>query len=331
MTSQWSLDRKWFWDGRRWHDAISPDANFRYNGAAGEPWTGGPAGAEPPPPAGALPHSAHDHPRADVFRIGADSVRLYLKHIVGLFVVALPAVGFLGFILVGADLGAGLAEHLTPFTSVPAGAQPPPAAAGADLLTRMGVVAGIFAVAAALVVPLGIGALCAAAASALEGEPYEMEECYRLAAGRYLHLLGATAAIVLSPIVVLAGLVGLALLTGFRFIFLGQLLNALALRIALAPVPIMVRRASLVSALRTSWHITGGARFFALALLVIVTAIAVALPPLLLAGLPAGAGPDLTITLRVGEALGVLAGAVTAPLAAVVLTVAYFRWQQPAA
>jgi hypothetical protein len=45
------------------------------------------------------------------------------------------------------------------------------------------------------------------------------------------------------------------------------------------------------------------------------------------AGLPAGASPDLTVTLRVGEALGAIAGAVTAPLAAVMLTVCYRRWR----
>lgn len=327
MASQWSPDRKWFWDGQRWHDAISPDANFRYNGEAWEPWTGGPAGPMPPPPAGALPASAHAHPRADVFHIGADSVRLYLKHIVGLFRVAIPAVGFLGFILVGADLGSGLAEHLTLFTSAATGHHHVTGADVTDLLTRVAVVAGLFGVAAILVVPLAIGALCAASACALEGEPYEMEECYRLAAGRYLHLLGATAAMVLAPLLVLVGLSALAVLTGVRFLFLGQLLTATALRIVLAPVPITVRRAGLAAALRTSWQVTGGRRFLALALLVILAVLAVALPPLALAGAPAGAGPDLTVTLRVGEALGVIAGAVTAPLAAVVLTVAYFRWQ----
>lgn len=353
MAGQWSPDGKWFWDGSQWNCAISNDGAWRFNGTQWERWSGGPAGPMPPTPPAAPPVvrqpdvgtredvyratpagtplrglPGDTHPRADTLSIALAAFGLYFRHLLGFVLVALPAVLALGLVMVGADLGLGIAEHVTAFVkahSDPNGNFWTPDAF--DLLTRLAIYAAACAVATLILCPLALGALCLAAGRAEEGQQFSIGECYALAARRYFHLLTAAIVMTLVPSLVLSAFTAFALVTGLRFVLLGQLCTALGLRLSLAPAAIMLDGEGVLGGLVQSWRVSSGRRFFALAFLVIFFGCVVGLPPLVMAGLPAGASPDMTVTLRIGEALGAITGAITAPLAGIVLTVAYRRWR----
>lgn len=358
MSAQWSGDGKWYWDGTQWHCAISANGAWRYTGQRWEPWTGGPAGPMPPAPyqplnmapayvlAPALPGSPAGMPaantavpsplplgggaesRGEVLAVAAQTLGVYGRNLLGLALVALPGVAALGMVMIAADVVLGLADQMVAFLA----SHPNPAAdvAGPDLYRLGWTLAGFGAaclIGVMVLCPPTVGALCLASARAIEGRPLGIFDCYSAAARRYPQLLGSSLVMVVAPMAVLAGFTLFALLTGLRFAILGQLLVALTLRFALAPVAVMLDGQGMVASLRRSWAVTGGRRFFALALLVVLAVCAVALPPALVAGLPAGAGTS-SATLHIGELAGALTGAVSAPVAAVMLTVAYLRWRQ---
>lgn len=360
MPAQWSGDGKWYWDGTRWHCAISADGAWRYTGQRWEPWTGGPAGPMPPapylplnmapayalapalpgPPAGVpaanpagpwpLPLGGGSESRNEVWAVAVQTLAVYRRNLLGLVLVALPGVAALGMVMIAADAVLGLADQMVAFMTV----HPNPAAkvAGPDFHRLAWTLAGFGAACLTGVLvlcPLTLGALCLASARAIEGRPLGIAECYSAATRRYPQLLGNSLVMVVAPIAVLAGFTLFAVITGLRFAILGQLLVALTFRFGLAPAAIMLDGLGMVASLRRSWAVTEGRRFFALAFLVVLAVCAVGLPPALVAGLPAGAGTT-SATLHIGEVAGTLTGAVSAPVAAVMLTVAYLRWRRSA-
>ena len=315
----------WVGDGTDWHMAISADGRARFDGQKWSP-SGPPPGPMPPPPS---PAPAPDPARAQVAP-AAPSVmetvfaipQIYLGHLAMFLVVSAVAVVPLGLVLLLSDVGFGVSELLGRAT-VATGSNPTidPQA----LIPRVVGMLAVCLVATVFLFPVGLGALIAAAGSAVAHQPISVGECYRVAIKHYPSLLGVVAIVAGVPIIWVSLCVAVAVLADSPVIVVALLPIFIAVRLVFVAQASVIDDVGPLRAMSRAWRVTAGRVRF-LPAIIVALGLVVAVPVLVVAGLPAGAGIDLATELHLGEALGALAGVVMAPIAAIGTTVVYVRW-----